>query len=72
MIVDRASDWANIVRDRRRQRGMSQAELAGRIGTSRQWVSGFESGKAATATLSLVLTMAAVLEIDIELVIADD
>ncbi len=72
MIVDRASDWANIVRDRRRERGLSQADLARRIGMSRQWISGFESGKAGTAPLSLVLTMAAVLELDVELVTADE
>lgn len=72
MIVDRATDWANIVRDRRAQLGMTQAGLATRIGMSRQWVSGFESGKADGAPLSIVLRIAAVLDIDVELAMPRD
>lgn len=68
MIVDRPIDWANIMRDRRLEWGFSQADLAARLGTSRQWVSGFESGKADKAPLSLALRIAAVLNIDVELV----
>ncbi len=68
MIADRAVDWANIMRDRRLEWGLTQADLAARIGMSRQWVSGFESGKADKASLSLALTIAAVLDIDVDLV----
>lgn len=71
MIADRSADWANIMRDRRLERGLSQADLAAQIGMSRQWVSGFESGKADKAPLSLALRIAAVLNIDVALVRGD-
>ncbi len=41
---------------RRRELGLSQAQLAERIGVSRKWVSEFERGKA-TAELGLVLRL---------------
>lgn len=67
MIADAAKDWSNIVHDRRVEYGLSQADLAGRIGMSRQWVSGFENGNAAKTPLSLALRITAVLDIDVEL-----
>lgn len=45
MIADRIVDWANIVRTRRMERGLTQAQLAEIAGLSRQWVSNFESGR---------------------------
>lgn len=49
-------DVATLVRGRRRELGLSQAELASRVGVSRQWVSGFEVGKPG-AELRLVLAL---------------
>lgn len=47
---------AALARGRRMELGLSQAELAERAGVSRQWVSGFESGKPG-AELRLVLAL---------------
>ncbi|HST59370.1 MAG TPA: helix-turn-helix domain-containing protein, partial [Longimicrobium sp.] len=52
-------DVAELVRDRRKQLGLSQMELARRAGVSRQWLVDLERGKP-TAEVSLVLrTLAA-------------
>jgi len=42
------------IRERRRALGLGQAELADRVGVSRQWIIGIEKGKE-RAALSLVL-----------------
>ena len=47
-------DLAAVVRGRRADLGLSQAELARRARVSRQWVNEFEGGKS-TAELGLVL-----------------
>jgi HTH-type transcriptional regulator/antitoxin HipB len=49
-----ADDIAQLVRERRKQLGLSQAELARRAGVSRQWIVDLEHGKP-TAEVSLVL-----------------
>ncbi|MGO1412874.1 MAG: helix-turn-helix transcriptional regulator [Microbacterium sp.] len=67
MLVVTPSDWGNIVRDRRRDQGLSQAQLAEEIGMSRQWIVRFENGYASTATLELLVRMTEVLELDVEL-----
>jgi HTH-type transcriptional regulator/antitoxin HipB len=59
-------DLAAAVRGRRRELGLSQAQLATRAGASRAWVNAFESGKP-TAELRLVL--AAVDALGLELVL---
>jgi HTH-type transcriptional regulator / antitoxin HipB len=47
-------DLAAVVRGRRRDLGLSQAELATRAGVSRKWIYQFEAGKP-TAELQLIL-----------------
>jgi HTH-type transcriptional regulator / antitoxin HipB len=47
-------DLAAAVRGRRRDLGLSQAELADRAGVSRKWIYQFEAGKP-TAELRLIL-----------------
>ena len=49
---------------RRRELGLSQAQLAERIGVSRKWVSEFERGKA-TAELGLVLRLLESLDLQV-------
>lgn len=46
MIVRTSRDLGAAVRDARLRRGWTQAELADRIGASRQWVIALERGKA--------------------------
>ncbi len=54
MLLKTARDAAELIADGRRRLRWSQAELAGRIGVSRQWVSNMERGKTA-AEFHLVL-----------------
>jgi HTH-type transcriptional regulator/antitoxin HipB len=49
-----ARDIGAAIRERRRQLKLDQAELARRIGTSRQWVVGLEKGRP-RAEMALVL-----------------
>jgi len=60
MIVRTARDLGAAVRDARRHRGWSQADLANRVGSSRQWVNAFEQGKP-TAEVGLALRVLAAL-----------
>jgi len=54
MFVRTPADLGAIIRERRRELGLGQAELAERIGVSRQWIIGVERGHA-RAELGLVL-----------------
>lgn len=54
MFLRTPADLGAIIRERRRELGLGQAELAQRIGVSRQWVIGVERGRA-RAELGLVL-----------------
>lgn len=54
MKVSSIRDLAAVVRGRRRDLGLSQAELATRAGVSRKWIYQFEGGKP-TAELRLIL-----------------
>lgn len=56
MNISSLHDLAAIVRGRRRDLGLSQAQVAARAQVSRQWVSGFEAGKA-TAEIGLVIRL---------------
>lgn len=73
MIADRSRDWANITRDPRIELGLSQADLALKIGMSRQWVVRFENGEGTGgAQLDTVLDLVSALDLDPELVRAVD
>ena len=54
MFIRRPSDIGLMVRAARKARGMSQDDLARRLGVSRLWINEFEGGKP-TARLDLVL-----------------
>ena len=54
MFIRTPVDLGAAIKERRKQLGLGQAELARRIGTSRQWVIGMERGRA-RAELGLVL-----------------
>lgn len=45
MILRRPHDLADLFRDGRARAGLSQSELAERVGASRQWVSLVETGR---------------------------
>ncbi len=69
MIVRTPRDLGAAVRDARLRRSWTQAELAARIGTSRQWVITFERGKA-TVELGTALRAIAALGMVVDLVTA--
>jgi len=54
MFIRTPADLGAIIRDSRKRKGLDQAELATRIGVSRQWVIGVERGRA-RVELALVL-----------------
>ncbi|WP_244857910.1 helix-turn-helix transcriptional regulator [Agromyces archimandritae] len=72
MFVNTPRDWGNIVRDRRIDLGMTQSDLAERIGKARQWVVRFESGHAGSSNLDSLVKLLDVLELEVDLAVADD
>ncbi|WP_417562275.1 helix-turn-helix transcriptional regulator [Microbacterium sp.] len=66
MIVSTAADWGNVVRDRRIELGLTQAELARRVGRARQWVVRFESGFAGSASVDSLLAVLDILDLYVE------
>jgi len=59
------ADLADVVRSRRIELGISQEEIARRIGVSRRWVWQVEAGKA-TAEIGLVLRLTQALDLAID------
>ncbi len=70
MTIRSIHDLAAVVRGRRTDLGMSQAELAKRTGVSRKWIYEFEAEKP-TAELGLLLRVLHALDLDIELTPSD-
>jgi HTH-type transcriptional regulator/antitoxin HipB len=68
MDVVSLRDLAAVARGRRRELGLSQADLAARARVSRQWISAFESGKA-SAEIGLVIRLLDAL--DLRLAVAE-
>lgn len=58
------SDVGALIREQRRTKGLSQAELAAKVGVSRLWINQIENGKAG-AGIGLVLRVLAVLGIQL-------
>lgn len=54
MIIRTAKEVGALIRDRRTALGLSQLQLAEKVGVSRVWIVQFEAGKP-TAQLGLVL-----------------
>lgn len=59
------ADFAVLVRSRRREIGLSQAQLAERISVSRQWIIDIEKGKP-RAELALILAVLEALGIQLQ------
>jgi HTH-type transcriptional regulator/antitoxin HipB len=57
-------EFGLVIREKRRQRKLSQAELARKVGVSRQWIVGVERGKS-RSELGLVLQTLNVLDISL-------
>lgn len=63
MLVGTVRDWANVVRDRRTELGMTQEQLAERVGRARQWIVRFESGSAGSASVASLMNVLDVLDL---------
>ena len=66
MLVRTPQDIGALLRERRQKAGLDQAELARRIGVSRQWLIEVEGGKP-RAEIGLVLRALNVLDIPLEI-----
>lgn len=64
MRIKTSRDLGALVRERRRELGMSQLELADAVGVSRQWIVGLEQGK--FRAFGIVLRTLGVLALSIE------
>lgn len=71
MRIKAIRDLAAVVRGRRRDLGLTQAELAVRAGVSRKWVYEFEAGKP-SAELRLILRVLDALGLTVELGYPDE
>ena len=65
MKIRTVSDLGLILRERRRELGLTQAELAGRIGASRQWIIRVEQGNP-RSDVGLVLKAIAALRLALD------
>lgn len=59
MRVRTAKDLGNVVHDRRKALGVTQAELAHRVGASRLWVNQVESGHGGAAVAKVLQLLSA-------------
>ena len=66
MFITTPRDLGAAIRDRRKQLGLGQAELATRAGVSRQWLIQVEGGKPGVA-IGLVLRLLNVLDLRLTL-----
>ena len=71
MAIRSIRDLAVVVRGRRVDLGLSQAELASRAGVSRKWVYELEAGKA-TAEFGLILRVLDAMGLALEETATDD
>jgi HTH-type transcriptional regulator/antitoxin HipB len=71
MTIRSIRNFAAVVRGRRIDLGLSQADLASRAGVSRKWIYEFEAGKA-TAELGLILRVLDALGLALDLASTDD
>jgi HTH-type transcriptional regulator/antitoxin HipB len=62
--VTTAREVGALIRQRRRELGLGQGELASKVGVSRQWIVAIERGKPGAA-LGLVLRTLGALQLDV-------
>lgn len=65
MLMTTLRDFGAIIRDARKAKSLTQADLAQKIGTRQSWVSDIESGRHENPGLGIVLQACKVLDIDI-------
>ena len=55
MIVDSTRGYARLIKQRRRALGLSQGELAAKLGVSRRWLIDFENDKVPNPGFATIL-----------------
>ena len=55
MIVMRMEEYAMLLKDERQQQGISQTEMARRLGVSRRWLIEFEHGRVPNPGFATIL-----------------
>lgn len=72
MRVKTVKDLGNLVHDRRKALGLTQAELAARVGVSRLWVNQVESGHGGAAVAKVLQLLSALdMTVNLDLVPRD-
>ncbi len=71
MLIPDPSVLGSVVRKRRTDLGMSQTDLAGRVGTTRQWLSRFEQSSN-DVSVSIIFAILRELELELEISEAAD
>lgn len=71
MRVVSVRDLQSLARARRKHLGLSQDDLAARMGVSRKWVYTFETGSPNAVELSFVLRMLAALGLELDVATPD-
>jgi transcriptional regulator with XRE-family HTH domain len=66
ILVDRISDFVDLVRAERQGKGVSQAHMADDIGVSRRWIIQFKAGKVPNPGFNTVLRILAYLDLRID------
>jgi HTH-type transcriptional regulator / antitoxin HipB len=65
MILKTIKDMGLAVREARRQRKLTQKQLAEKLGTNQEWISQFETGRLDNPSLGTVLKAFATLGVDL-------
>jgi HTH-type transcriptional regulator/antitoxin HipB len=65
MILKTIKDLGLAAKEARRQRNLTQKQLADKLGTNQEWISQFETGRLENPSLGTVLKAFAILGIDL-------
>lgn len=65
MILKTIKDLGLAAKEARRQRNLTQKQLADKLGTNQEWISQFETGRLENPSLGTVLKAFAILGVDL-------
>jgi HTH-type transcriptional regulator / antitoxin HipB len=65
MLMKTLRDFGAVIRDARKAKGLTQTDLAKKLGIRQDWISNIEGGRIGNPSLGTVLQVCAVLDIEI-------
>lgn len=65
MLIKTLNDLGGAIRNARKTKGLTQAELAGQLGAAQDWISNIEGGRIENPSLSKILQICKALDVDI-------